>query len=75
MKRWILVAAFALSATGVAAAAEPEKVESEASSEGPDAAKQKELEMLAKIAQNPVGNVVSVPFQNNTNFGYGPINN
>jgi hypothetical protein len=29
-------------------------------------------EDLAKLAQNPVGNLVSVPFQNNTNFGYGP---
>jgi hypothetical protein len=27
---------------------------------------------LAKIAQNPVGNLVSVPFQNNTNLNYGP---
>ncbi len=30
-------------------------------------------EELAKLAQNPVGNLVSVPFQNNTNFGYGPL--
>jgi hypothetical protein len=29
-------------------------------------------EDLAKIAQNPIGNLVSVPFQNNTNFGVGP---
>ena len=29
-------------------------------------------EELAKLAQNPVGNLVSVPFQNNTNFGVGP---
>ena len=28
---------------------------------------------LAKLAQNPVGNLVSVPFQNNTNFNYGPL--
>jgi hypothetical protein len=27
---------------------------------------------LAKLAQNPVGNLVSVPFQNNTNLNYGP---
>ncbi|HYQ70589.1 MAG TPA: neuromedin U [Gammaproteobacteria bacterium] len=27
---------------------------------------------LAKIAQNPVGNLVSIPFQNNTNLNYGP---
>jgi hypothetical protein len=29
-------------------------------------------EALAKIAQNPVGNLISVPFQNNTNFDVGP---
>ena len=28
---------------------------------------------LAKLAQNPVGNLVSVPFQNNTNFNTGPL--
>jgi hypothetical protein len=27
---------------------------------------------LAKLAQNPVANLISVPFQNNTNFNYGP---
>jgi hypothetical protein len=27
---------------------------------------------LAKAAQNPVANMISVPFQNNTNFDYGP---
>jgi hypothetical protein len=30
-------------------------------------------EELAKLAQNPVGNLISVPFQNNTNFNYGPL--
>jgi len=29
-------------------------------------------EELAKAAQNPVGDLISVPFQNNTNFGLGP---
>ena len=29
---------------------------------------------LAKLAQNPVGNLVSVPFENNTNFNVGPLN-
>ncbi|NJD25373.1 MAG: neuromedin U [Betaproteobacteria bacterium] len=31
-------------------------------------------EELAKLAQNPVGNLISVPFQNNTNFNVGPRN-
>ncbi len=29
-------------------------------------------EELAKIAQNPVGNMISVPFQNNSNLNFGP---
>ena len=31
-------------------------------------------EELAKLAQNPVGDLISVPFQNNTNFNVGPYN-
>jgi hypothetical protein len=31
-------------------------------------------EELAKLAQNPVGNLISVPFQNNTNLNFGPEN-
>jgi ABC-type thiamine transport system ATPase subunit len=31
------------------------------------------VEELAKLSQNPVGNLISVPFQNNTNFNYGPL--
>ena len=30
-------------------------------------------EELAKIAQNPLANLISLPFQNNTNFGVGPF--
>jgi hypothetical protein len=29
-------------------------------------------EELAKLVQNPIANLISVPFQNNTNFNYGP---
>ena len=29
-------------------------------------------EELAKLAQNPVGNVISIPIQNNTNLNFGP---
>jgi len=29
-------------------------------------------EELAKISQNPVGNLISVPFQNNANLNFGP---
>ncbi|MCU0290437.1 MAG: hypothetical protein MUF10_00385 [Thermoanaerobaculaceae bacterium] len=31
-------------------------------------------EELAKAAQNPVASMISLPFQNNTGFGYGPDN-
>jgi hypothetical protein len=30
-------------------------------------------EELAKLSQNPVGNLISVPFQNNSNLNYGPL--
>jgi hypothetical protein len=33
---------------------------------------QKSNEELAKEAQNPVANVISIPFQSNFNFGVGP---
>lgn len=29
-------------------------------------------EELAKISQNPIGNLISVPFQNNANLNFGP---
>jgi len=32
----------------------------------------KSAEELAKLAQNPIANLINVPFQNNTNFNYGP---
>jgi hypothetical protein len=28
---------------------------------------------LAKLARNPIANLISVPSQNNTNFNYGPL--
>jgi hypothetical protein len=30
-------------------------------------------EELAKLSQNPMGNLINVPFQNNTNFNDGPL--
>jgi len=41
-----------------------------ASRSGPSAAES--AEALAKEAQNPIANLISLPFQNNTNFGVGP---
>jgi len=38
----------------------------------PAARAEMSAEELAKLAQNPVGNLISLPFQNNTNFNVGP---
>ena len=38
----------------------------------PSAHAELSTEQLAKLAQNPVGNLVSVPIQNNTNLNFGP---
>ena len=37
-------------------------------------AAEQSAEELAKAAQNPVANMISLPFQNNTNFNVGPEN-
>ena len=34
--------------------------------------KAQDEEQLAEAAQNPVGDLISIPFQNNTSFGIGP---
>ncbi len=41
---------------------------------GTNYAQQKSAEELAKLAQNPLANMMSFPFQNNTTFGIGPFN-
>jgi hypothetical protein len=40
---------------------------------GGTASAEMSAEELAKLAQNPVGNLISVPFQNNSNFNFGPL--
>ena len=39
-----------------------------------DSAQELSAAELAKKAQNPIANMISVPFQNNTNFGIGEYN-
>lgn len=41
---------------------------------GQNSADQGETEQLQKATQNPVADLISVPFQNNTNFDIGPAN-
>ena len=61
--RWLAISAI-IALTGGAAAQEPTKPTEPA---GRD-----ETQELAKQAQNPIANLISVPFQNNTNFNFGP---
>jgi hypothetical protein len=62
---------FAVSILSVAAAAHAQSSVPETPADGtsPDSAT-----ALAKKLQNPVGDLYSFPFQNNTNFNYGPHN-
>jgi len=39
-----------------------------------DASREEQTEKLARAVQNPVAKLISVPFQNNFNFGVGPNN-
>jgi hypothetical protein len=41
---------------------------------GPDNTQSESNTDLAKKLQNPVADLISVPFQSNTNFGFGPLN-
>jgi hypothetical protein len=40
----------------------------------PPDATEKDVEALARAAQNPVANMISIPFQDNIGLGYGPGN-
>jgi opacity protein-like surface antigen len=45
-----------------------------AAASSPSGAQAQDTEELAKESQNPVANLISLPFQNNTNFNAGPFN-
>jgi hypothetical protein len=71
MKRWLLVVvlvtrvpALAQSTTEATSAPEPSESLSET----------QKTEELAKKAQNPVADLISIPFQSNSNGGFGPDN-
>jgi hypothetical protein len=50
----------------------PDNAEAAGSAGAGDGRGDKSTEDLAKATQNPVANLISVPFQNNFNFGVGP---
>jgi hypothetical protein len=81
MSRWLgfIVAAatpLALLAGAAHAQQQPEPSPTPAASAAADASAssddQEDASALAKKLQNPIGNLISVPFQSNTNFSYGP---
>jgi hypothetical protein len=66
----LLLYTAALSAQNTAVSFAPEEAQG-----GPKpAAATNETADLAKATQNPVASLISVPFQNNSNFGIGPYN-
>ena len=83
MKRTLLVLLSLIALLSVAAFAQdkpaPAAADKPAATSAPDADKPAESEesktaALAKAAQNPVANLISVPLQNNTAFAIGPYN-
>jgi hypothetical protein len=57
---------------GMAAMAAILGLASQVAAQEPQAATGGSAEELARAAQNPIAAMISVPFQNNINFGYGP---
>ena len=71
--RSLIHAAVALATTApLAARAQQEAAPSVRVNAGAAAEAQQSTTDLAKKLQNPIGNLYSVPFQNNANFRYGP---
>jgi len=57
-----------------AATTTPPTAEPKPAADSAARSKSEEQEALAKAAQNPVASMISVPLQNNFNFGIGPNN-
>jgi hypothetical protein len=71
-RRWLLLLVF----LGLPALAQTPEVAGAKDGDAKDSpeAKDDESEALAKKSQNPVADLITVPFQSNTNFGVGPSN-
>jgi hypothetical protein len=67
MKRTIVLAWLSLVCLGLNLQAETSPAQ-----ETPGAGGGEDVGALAKAAQNPIADMISLPFQNNTNFGVGP---
>jgi opacity protein-like surface antigen len=46
----------------------------DAAASGPSSPEARDTEALARASQNPIANMISLPFQNNSNFNSGPFN-
>jgi hypothetical protein len=66
-----LVAAFVVAASAAHAQSAPAASDAGAPIGSGDTAGQSDTDLAKKI-QNPIGDLYSFPFQNNTNFGFGP---
>ena len=65
--RWRVVAAFLAASLAMVAPAAAEEA-------ADGARKEVDTEALARAAQNPVADMISIPFQDDIGFGYGPGN-
>lgn len=73
MSRFVLGAGLlALSFLSVGGRAQSQDLPATANIASPDAGNGSNETALAKKLQNPIGDLYSVPFQNNINFNYGP---
>ena len=72
MPALVLIVGWTLSTSVFAQQSEQAPSAAPESEHGDDTAGKSATE-LAKETQNPVADLISVPFQNNTNFNYGPL--
>src|SRR5271156_4554634 len=72
--RMLLSAGLCLSTAALSAQDAPVSSAPKAQAAATAPAARDDTDALAKATQNPVASLISVPFQNNSNFGVGPYN-